>query len=304
MITKRSPRFNRVETRPVIFNNRDLEILGHVHRFRLLQTPHIVALSGRGKKAIQRRLRLLFQYRYLDRIAPNSFNDSIIHALGNRGADEISKHYGIRPKRVDWHAKNRSLQRGYIEHTLMIGEIMSWITEQCRLHSSLRVLTQMETGNNSDTSVMATTPFHGSWYNLRIVPDWIFSLSGEDSIERPDKFYYLECDRSTMPVSATTLKRSSIEKKMSVYLASIRNGYHKDAFGQQNARVFWLVDSRYSGLKRLESLLEMNRQLTGGRGSRAFLFALRAPLMNSPDIRTAPIINGKGERVSLIDRVE
>ena len=88
---------------------------------------------------------------------------------------------------------------------------------------------------------------------------------------------------------------------MSVYLAAIRNGYHKDAFDQHNARVFWLVDSRYSGLKRLESLLEMNRQLTGGRGSRAFLFALREPLMKSPDIRIAPVINGKGESVSLID---
>ncbi len=301
MTTNRSPRFSRVSTRPVIFNNRDLEILRHVHRFRLLQTPHVVSLCGRGEKAIQRRLRLLYQHRYLDRIPPNSFNDSIIHALGNRGADEISKHYGVRPKRVDWHAKNRSLQRGYIEHTLMIGETMSWITEQCRLYSSLGVLTPMETGNNSDTGVMATSPFRGSWYNLRVIPDWIFSITGTDAIERPDKFYYLECDRSTMPVSATSLKRSSIEKKMSVYLAAIRNGYHKDAFGQHNARVFWLVDSRYSGRKRLESLLEMNRHLTGGRGSCAFLFALREPLMNSPDIRSAPVINGKGERVSLID---
>ncbi|MCH8245589.1 MAG: hypothetical protein IH951_04180, partial [Bacteroidetes bacterium] len=81
---------------------------------------------------------------------------------------------------------------------------------------------------------------------------------------------------------------------MSVYLAAIRNGYHKDAFGQHNARVFWLVDTRYSGAKRLESLLEMNRQLTRERGSRTFLFALREPLMNSPDIRNAPVINGKG----------
>ncbi len=148
---------------------------------------------------------------------------------------------------------------------------------------------------------MATTPFRGSWYNLRVIPDWIFSITGPDSIESPDKFYYLECDRSTMPVSATSLKRSSIEKKMSVYLAAIRNGYHRDAFGQHNARVFWLVDSRYSGEKRLESLLEMNRHLTGGRGSRAFLFALRDPLMNFADIRNAPVINGKGESVSLID---
>ena len=102
-------------------------------------------------------------------------------------------------------------------------------------------------------------------------------------------------------LAPTTLKRSSIEKKMSVYLASIRNGYHKDAFGQTNARVFWLVDSRYSGLKRLESLLEMNRHLIGGRGSRAFLFALREPLMKSPNARNAPVINGKGEQISLID---
>ncbi len=83
----------------------------------------------------------------------------------------------------------------------MISEVMSWVSEQCRLHSSLRVLTQMETGKNSDTGVMAATPYRGSWYNLRVIPDWIFSVTGPDSIERPDKFYYLECDRSTMPVS-------------------------------------------------------------------------------------------------------
>ena len=74
----------------------------------------------------------------------------------------------------------------------MIGKSMSWVSEQCRLHWSLRVLTPMEKGNNSDTGVMATTPYRGSWYNLRVNPDWIFSLSGADSIESPDKFYYLE----------------------------------------------------------------------------------------------------------------
>ena len=301
MITKRSPRFNRVATRPVSFNEQDLEILRHVHRFRLLKTPHIVSLSGRGEKAIQRRLRLLYQHKYLDRIRPESFNDSIIHALGNRGADEISKHFKIRRERVDWQAKNRSLHRGYIDHTLMIGETMSWFTEQCRNESDLQVITQKNPSNSTELAVMATTPFRGAWYNLKIYPDWIFSVTGPDSIARPDKFYYLECDRSTMPVSTTTLKRSSIEKKMSVYLASIRNGYHRDAFGHNNARVLWLIDSRYSGEKRLESLLEMNRQLTGGRGSRAFLFALRGPLMKSQDIRNAPVINGRGEHVSLID---
>ena len=297
---KRSPRFNRVATRPVSFNEQDLEILRHVHRFRLLKTPHIVSLSGRGEKAIQRRLRLLYQHKYLDRIRPESFNDSIIHALGNRGADEISKHFKIRRERVDWQAKNRSLQRGYIDHTLMIGETMSWITELCRNESDLRVITQKNPSDRTDLFVMATTPFRGAWYNLKIFPDWTFSVTGPGSIERPDKFYYLECDRSTMPV-ATHLKRSSIEKKMSVYLASIRNGYHRDTFDQNNARVLWLIDSRYSGEKRLESLLEMNRQLTGGRGSRAFLFALREPLMKSPNARNAPVINGKGEQVSLID---
>ena len=176
MTTKRSPRFRRVATRPVNFNERDLDILRHVHRFRLLQTPHIVALSGRGEKAIQRRLRLLYQHRYLDRIRSQSFNDPIIHALGNRGADEISRHYGIRRERVDWHAKNRSIQRGYIDHTLMIGETMSWIAKQCRLHSDLRVCTPTEIGTSSESSVMATTPFRGSWYNLRVIPDWIFSI--------------------------------------------------------------------------------------------------------------------------------
>ncbi|MCH8246522.1 MAG: hypothetical protein IH951_08960 [Bacteroidetes bacterium] len=45
----------------------------------------------------------------------------------------------------------------------------------------------------------------------------------------------------------------------------------------------------------------MDRQLTGGSGSRAILFALREPLMDSPDIGNAPVLNGNGESVSLID---
>jgi Replication-relaxation len=285
-------------SKPVVFNDGDLEVLLYTHQYRVLQTPHLVSLCDRGNRALRRRLRLLYDHRYLDRIAPVSFNDPIAYSLGNRGADKVAGHLGIHRGNVDWVAKNRRLRRGFIDHTLFVSEFASWIIGTSR-NDGLCVLTPAEITTDKSLRVRANTAFHGNWYQLSNTPDWIFSIGLEES-DPSGKFYYVEVDRGTMPVSTSMLNRSSIEKKMAVYLASIRNGYHKDAFGQNNARVVWIIDTSYSGSKRLESLLETNRQLTGGRGSRVFLFALRKLLTNSPDIRGVRLINGRGEEVSLL----
>ena len=299
MTSRRRPRFKRKPSSSIVFGNSDLEVLQHIDEYRLLQTQHIVSLCDRGRKALRRRLRLLYDHKYLDRISPSSFNDSIIYALGDRGAEELSKSLNKSSKRIDWPAKNRSLGRGFIDHALFISDFASWLTEKCRHHGKLPLLTQRDITGTASARVRANTPFAGKWYQLSNIPDWMFSI-GNNATDQQSKFYYVEADRGTMPVSSSTLKRSSIEKKMAIYLSSIRNGYHKNTFGHDNARVLWVVDTRYSGQKRLENLIEMNRRLTGGKGSRAFLFALRTPLVSSPAIDEAPIINGRGEHTSLI----
>lgn len=48
---KRTPRFKRVAKGKISLNNRDIEIIKHVHRYRFLTSKHITALINGNDQA-------------------------------------------------------------------------------------------------------------------------------------------------------------------------------------------------------------------------------------------------------------
>lgn len=75
---------------------------------------------ARTKRAIQWRLQALYHHGYVQRLKLSN-NDPIVYSLGNRGADELTLHYGIDRQQVDWTSKNREVGERYLEHGLMVS---------------------------------------------------------------------------------------------------------------------------------------------------------------------------------------
>jgi hypothetical protein len=78
----------------------------------------------------------------------------------------------------------------------------------------------------------------------------------------------IEADCATEPVGASDFARSSIYKKFVLYLAIEAQGVHRSHFGFPNFCVPIITTNE----NRAQSMIELLKRITGGRGSKIFLF--------------------------------
>ena len=129
----RLPRFERVATiAPIHLAERDQEILWLVHRHRFLRSHQIVALIGGSPQQLSRRLQLLFHHGYLERpraqlqYYERSGSQTIAYGLGNK----IGSLLQLNP--ASQGEKNRAIGRMYLEHALLVSEVMVALEIACR----------------------------------------------------------------------------------------------------------------------------------------------------------------------------
>lgn len=134
---------------------------------------------------------------------------------------------------------------------------------------------------------------NGAAADVGMVPDRIFALEFPESEERA--YFFLEADRATMPVMRSSLEQTSIFRKLLGYHQAWRQGLPTQRYGFQNARTLFITSSA----ERAQTMFDANRHATQGHGSRLFLFA-DASLLEG-DVLETPILNGRGERVRLLD---
>jgi hypothetical protein len=103
-----------------------------------------------------------------------------------------------------------------------------------------------------------------------VVPDSAFGLKVTRDGKSPLSFFFLEADRSTMPVKSVDLRRSSFYNKMVGYWESWTQGLFSRNFGFKKARLLTLTIST----ERIQSLIQTNVELCPkGQGLRMFIFA-------------------------------
>ena len=78
----------------------------------------------------------------------------------------------------------------------------------------------------------------------------------------------IEADCSTEPVDTSDFQRSSLYRKFVLYLAIEAQGIHRAHFGFPNLYVPFVT----TNAARLGSMMKVLERLTGGTGSRTFLF--------------------------------
>jgi hypothetical protein len=307
MDSSRLPRFKRVSAVAAMqLTERDREIIRLVRRFRFVRSSHICSLIPGSAQQLLRRLKLLYHHGFLER--PRSQIDyyhrggsrHIVYGLGNKGALLLKPELGVPLEQADWGEKNRSVRRPFLEHALLVSDVMVAIELACR-RTGIRLLTDRELAV-ADKQTGARQPFR--WQvnvtnrlKLGVIPDYVFALDFKDRGGAGNRAcFFLEADRATMPVIRKNLSQTSFYRKLRAYEATWTQGLHCSRFGFDRVRVLTVTTSA----ERVKSLVNACAQLKRGQG--LFLFADRTVLDKPGDMFSPIWQTGKdGQTVSLLD---
>jgi hypothetical protein len=261
---------------------RDCEILRHVHQHRFLRSDHLTSLLPGSRQQILRRLQRLFHHGYVDRPrAQLSYyhvggSTHYTYGLGNKGARLLAElSNGIR-SRPDWTNRNQSARQFYLEHTLLIAEVMVAVQTSCARSSTIHFLSQDELASriNLRDPFRWTVSVHSQRLSLR--PDKAFGLENVHTGEC--SFYFLEADRTTMPVIRRSLSQSCFFRKLLAYERTWTQNLHRTRFGFHRFRVLTVAISPV----RVRNLIAAAQKLGQGRG--LFLFTDRDSFIRQADI--------------------
>jgi hypothetical protein len=241
---------------------------------------------------------LLYHHGYLER--PRAQLDyyhkagsrHIVYGLGSKGGKLLRQELGVSSPRVSWGEKNRAVGRIFLEHALLVSEVMVTIELACR-RRGIRLLTEAE----------LAPPGQGFRWRARIsgrvelgiIPDRVFAFEFPDAQGVTERaYFFLEADRGTMPVVRKNLTQTSFYRKLLAYAATWTQDLHRTLFGFHRFRVLTVTESS----ERVKSLVETCSKLEHGHG--LFLFADQTIL--DGDILASTWQTGRpGESASLLD---
>lgn len=306
MPSSRLPRFKRTPSVPFLqLTDRDRDIIRHIHRNRFLRSTHICALVPGSPQQILRRLKLLYHQGFLERprVQIEYYHEGgsreIVYGLGRKGASFIHKELGCDLQALLWDTKNGSIGRVFLEHALLVSDIMVALELACR-EKQIRLVTEREL-MPSDAAGRERQWFR--WHvniagqKLAAVPDRVFALefAGRDGKLRRS-YFFLEADRGTMPVIRKSLLQTSFYRKLLAYEATWLQRVHERRLGFHRFRVLTVT----TGPERVRSLNEACANLKTGHG--LFLFADKTILDKPENILSHVWQSGRaGETGTLLD---
>ena len=147
----RCPRFTHDSAVAQIeLTERHRKILCQMHRHRFPGSHHIIAMIGDSRQHVLRRLQLICRVGYLERPRAQIHyyhqggSRAIAFGLGNQGAARLKREFNLPFHRLDWSIRNRSAGRLFLEHALLISDILVAFELACHRHGVLRLLTSEE----------------------------------------------------------------------------------------------------------------------------------------------------------------
>jgi hypothetical protein len=248
---------------------RDLEIFKLLTRYRYLRSTYIHAFVGEASETrFKERLGNLFHEGYLDRPAQQwEFADArcmpAVHENG-RGAMNALRACGVGLD-ADERQIAGTAHRQFL-HALMICEVLASIELSVRADPRLRFIAWPEILARAPEAVRASRtplrlPVPSGGY---LVPDGAFGLEYRDGNAKTFRFFALEADRGTMPISRSKPGQTSYLGKLAAYGEIIREHIHKAHWGVPNLLILTLTTSPARAAEIIAKL--------GTDGSPAFLF--------------------------------
>ncbi|MEO1703701.1 MAG: replication-relaxation family protein [Pseudomonadota bacterium] len=258
---KRS-RFKRATaTTEIELTERDTAILLALEKYRFLTTEHLMVLAETdSKQSLNRRLRRLFDAKYVDRpraqMHAMAYGEKrpMVYALGNAGADLLSNRFQMRLPDIYWTEKNRRIKEKFIEHTLGIADFMVAMEQACKEAGNIQIITRDDILTNApERTRRAKHPFrwqtrvsfNGERHEIAIVPDEVFGLHYLEKPEGKNRaYFFVEIDRGTMPITRRDIRQTSFARKLMSYADTYERKLHTERFGIKNFRALTLTTSQ------------------------------------------------------------
>jgi hypothetical protein len=311
----RARRFQRAEDAAERrITERDVNILNNVRRHRFLNSEHVIALDGGNAANIKARLRVLYDLALLDRpeaqrhYSRHTTPGAMVYALGRAGARFLREHGEEIDPTLDLTEKNRRAGSVFVSHTLGVADFLVNLEVACRnsadrlqlisQHQLLAVAPEKTRRAREPLRWQTTMPNEKAKpQSFSVIPDGMFALlSPSAPREKNVNIHLLEIDRGTIPIRRKGQGHRSIRHKLNVYLHGWQAKRHVQQFGTPAVQVAIVTNSPV----RVEHMLDEVLDLTGGAGSRIFLFTDQQTLAAAGnDPLKAQWINGKGELTAL-----
>ncbi|MEI9966956.1 MAG: replication-relaxation family protein [Candidatus Moraniibacteriota bacterium] len=204
---------------------------------------------------------------------------------------------GSASSKLSWGEKNRAVGRIFLEHALLVSEVMVALELACRQSGSIRLISEEELFQ--EKAIEVRSPFQwrvkiqGSG-NLGVVPDRVFALEFPDEKGKNRIHFFLEADRGTMPVKRRHLYQTSMYRKFLAYEATWSQSIHQKKFGFNRFRVLTVTASA----TRVKSLVEACAGLKRGHG--LYLFADRTILEKPESILSTTWSTGRRDETTTL----
>jgi len=259
--------------------DRDLEIFGLLTRYRYLPSDYIHAFVGGSMSALSRRLNLLSRKPNLYLARPHQQRETA-DANHRRLIYELDERGGCALKERGLASPPKSPHRNFA-HELMVSQIMASFELGTCERTNIRLITWPEILANLNTpeatrqsptgaSIPVIFTTHGKRYSVHVNADARpFGIERVIDGSRSYLFFPgIEADCGTEPVEAAGFDRSSIAKKFAAYTAIAEQRIYRSHFGFPNFLVPFIAPTR----GRMDSMMTLLLRMTGGRGSKMFLF--------------------------------
>jgi hypothetical protein len=277
---------------------RDLEIFRLLHRYRYLRSTFIHAFVG-GKSATRFKERLGHLYHesgYLNRPSQqwqyaNARYMPVVYESTAAAREALRRHALQGGETATWLDTNCGRGRRHLAHSLMICDVLASIELGARATPGLRFISWEEILAKAPAETQrAEVPFripvvipnggHGGTFNLGLVPDGLFGIEYTRAESTAYRFFALEADRSTEPVSRADLRQSSYRKKLLAYREIVTRRLYKSHLGLPNFFVLTVTMNE----RHMHNIMALATELAGSTTT-VFLFKTSPTLA---DFRKAP----------------
>jgi len=237
---QRRSRMRRTRTgKRLELTTRDIEIFKLLARYRYLPSSFIHAfVGGRSETRLKERLGDLFHEGYIDRPDQqwefaNALSRHTIYE-SDSGAARTLREVGITVG--DRRTFLSETAHRQLLHSLMICQVLASLDLGVRGDSRLRFIAWPEIlGRAPQATRSSGAPFRlpvpsGGY----LVPDGLFGIEYGASDKKTYRFFALEADRGTMPVTRSNGSQTSYLRKITAYRDIIAHQIHKTHWGLPN----------------------------------------------------------------------
>jgi hypothetical protein len=205
----------------------------------------------------------------------------------------LRRELGIAVDSDSWNEKNQAIGRVYLEHALLVSDVMVSLELACRKRGDVRLLYDDDLGLQVERHPFRWWVKIQGGLRLGVMPDRVFALEYTDqSGQAQREYFFLEADRGTMPVVRQKLSQTSFYRKLLAYEATWASKVHQRHLGLSRFRVLTVTTSA----ARVKSLLDACSRLQRGHG--LFLFADQSVLQK--DLLAAVWQCGKAATLSAL----